>query len=475
MPLRSKEELDSRFIFLIAYMLALFTADLPPETIVVLLSGLEYFGEYSKTFSKLKTLIHGYRYKFSTAINVVSSKVYIKPFREFIIRFSQALFHGDNMISFLNREIEMTLNDYEANMNRKIDSMNNFLAIYGSLSSSLVFLMVNLTLISILFDVGTSALKLLSLAMVMVIVLMTLVIYLLYRPEVYILLRRYERVMGILAVMSCVILMMMGRNFVWVALGGGVLVGAGTYFRLRERRLSTLERHYVAFVTYFSRTFSVVNNLMDTLLSVMRGDLGTMRPLVTVSLNRLKYGVKKSIIFEMMGEESGSVLILMMNRILSATIELGGNVKEVGETISKVGVALLNLRARREQNGRAFEASVYAMQAASSAIGGALLALIQVFENIFTTNVISSIFTLGQVSIPELSILLLAILVALSFANGVSIAIAYGKSFFSSLYFIGILLIITALSFHYTYVLTGGIFSGVFQGLPSVSSIPQGV
>lgn len=475
MQLRSQDEVDSKFIFLVAYMLALFTADLPPENIIVTLSGLRYFGEYSKTFSRLATLIHGYRYKFSTAINIMSSKIYIKPFREFMIRFSQALSHGDEMISFLNREIDMTLNDFNADMNRKIESMNNFLAIYGSLSSSLVFLMVNLTLVSILFDVGTSVLQLLSLAMVAVIGLLTLVVYMLYRPEVYVILNRNEKLVGIIGVALALSIMLIQRNYISVAIAGGALIGTGIFFRMKERKLNMLERHYVAFITYFSRTYHVVNNLMDTLLSVMRGDLGSMRPLVTSSLNRLKFGVKKSLIFEMMGEESGSILILMMNRIISATIELGGNVKEVGETVSRIGTTLLNLRARREQNGRAFEASVFAMQGASSAIGGALLALIQVFETIFSNNAINTIFTLGQVSIPELSLLLLAILVALSFANGVSIAIAYGKTFYSSLYFVGILLVITALSFHFTYVLTQGIFSGVFQGLPTVTNIPGNI
>ncbi|MCG3109717.1 hypothetical protein L3N51_02012 [Metallosphaera sp. J1] len=475
MQLRRQDEVDSKFIFLVAYILALFTADLPPENIIVTLSGLKYFGEYSKTFSRLATLIHGYRYKFSTAINIMSSKVYIKPFREFMIRFSQALSHGDEMISFLNREIDMTLNDFNADMNRKIESMNNFLAIYGSLSSSLVFLMVNLTLVSILFDVGTSALYLLSLAMVAVIGLLTLVVYMLYRPEVYVILKRNEKLVGVVGVTLAGIIMLLQRNYISIAIAGGVLIGTGIFFRTKERRLSTLERHYVAFVTYFSRTYHVVSNLMDTFLSVMRGDLGSMRPLVTSSLNRLKFGVKKSLIFEMMGEESGSVLILMMNRIISATIELGGNVKEVGETVSRIGTTLLNLRARREQNGRAFEASVFAMQGASSAIGGSLLALIQVFETIFSSNAINTIFTLGQVSIPQLSLLLLAILVALSFANGISIAIAYGKTFYSSLYFVGILLIITALSFHFTYVLTQGIFSGIFQGLPTITSVPGNI
>ena len=475
MQLRSQDEVDSKFIFLVAYMLALFTADLPPESIVVTLSGLKYFGEYSKTFGRLATLIHGYRYKFSNAINIVSTKIYIKPFREFIIRFSQALSHGEEMMSFLNREIDMTLNDYNADMNRKIESMNNFLAIYGSLSSSLVFLMVNLTLVSILFDVGTSVLQLLSMAMVAVIGLLTLVVYMLYKPEIYVILKRNEKLVAVIGLLLSMAIMLLQRNYVAVAIAGGVLIGTGMFFRMKERRLNILERHYVAFVTYFSRTYHVVNNLMDTFLSVMRGDLGTMRPLVSSSLNRLKFGVRKSLIFEMMGEESGSVLILMMNRIISATVELGGNVKEVGETVSRIGTILLNLRARREQNGRAFEASVFAMQGASSAIGGSLLALIQVFENIFSTNVINSIFTLGQVSIPQLSLLLLAILVALSFANGISIAIAYGKTFYSSLYFVGILLVITALSFHFTYVLTQGIFSGVFQGLPTVTSIPGNI
>lgn len=469
MKLRSKDEIESKFIFLLLYMLALFTADLPPAVIVSLVASLDYLREYSAIFKKLDILINGFKYKFSIAINILASKERILPLRDFLIRFSQALSHGDDMQAYLEREINMTVSEYEANMMRKIDSMSNFLSIYGTLSSSLIFLMVNLTLISILFNIGTKGLELFSISLVMIILLMTLIVYLFYKPETYVIYKRREKYLTVSLILPVLIITILMHTFVSIILLGSEFLVLGIYFRSKERKLDILERHYVTFVTYFSRTYSIVNNLKEAFSSILRGDIGKMRPLVISAYSRLEFGIKKSIIFELMGEESGSVLILMMNRILASTIEYGGNVRHIGDILAKVGTSLLNIRAKREQNGRAFEASVYALQASSSAIGGTLISLLGIFEKIFSFNIVSNIFTLGKVNISLLSLLILFILIVISFANGIAITIAYGKSIYSGMYFIGILIIITVVAFHFSYILTSGIFNTVFKGLPKVS------
>ncbi|MEW9492348.1 MAG: flagellar protein FlaJ [Candidatus Aramenus sulfurataquae] len=374
------------------------------------------------------------------------------------------------MKSYLEREIDMNLTEYYATMNRKIESMANFISAYYTLSSALIFSVATLTLLSILFNIGTVVLRLMALAMIAIIGMLTIIVYVSYKPETYIIYKKQEKYLALIAIQSSLILIILTRNYLTVVVSGILMLGIGMYFRTKETKLNTLEKHYVSFVTYFSRTYSVVNNLRDSLISVLRGDVGAMRPLVTLAINRLEYGVRKSLIFELMGEESGSMLISMLNRIISAAIEFGGDVRYMGEIVAKIGTSLLNLRARREQNGRAFEALVYALQATSAAIGGALLSLLETFENIFAFNAVNEIFTFGYVNIAEISMILLLIFVALSFANGISIAIAYGKTFFSGLYFIGILLIITALAFHFTYVATEGLFKGIFQEIPPVLS-----
>ncbi|MFP3202957.1 MAG: flagellar protein FlaJ [Sulfolobus sp.] len=469
MKLRSKDEMESKFIFLLSYMLALFTADLPPGVIISLVASLEYLKEYSAIFKKLDILINGFKYKFSTAINILASKERILPLRDFLIRFSQALSHGDDMQAYLDREINMAISEYEANMMRKIDSMANFLSIYGTLSSSLIFLMVNLTLVSILFNMGTSSLELLSMSLVMIVLLMTLIVYMSYKPETYVIYKKREKYLTISLIMPVLILTILMHSFISILLLGSEFLALGIYFRSKERKLDILERHYVTFVTYFSRTYSIVNNLKEAFSSILRGDIGKMRPLVMSAYNRIEFGIKKSIVFELMGEESGSVLILMMNRVIANTIEYGGNIRHIGDILAKVGTSLLNIRAKREQNGRAFEASVYALQASSSAIGGTLISLLGIFEKIFSFDIISNIFTLGKVNISLISLLILFILIVISFANGIAITIAYGKSIYSGMYFIGILMIITVIAFHLSYIMTSGIFSSVFKGLPNVS------
>jgi flagellar protein FlaJ len=148
---------------------------------------------------------------------------------------------------------------------------------------------------------------------------------------------------------------------------------------------------------------------------------------------------------------------------------MGGNILVVGEILSKIGDSILNIRARKEQNGRAFETSIYALQTASSGVSAALISIVGMLNTIFSVQNVSTVFSFSQVNIDLISRIFLIILFTLSFANGIAITLAYGRSLYVSLYFIGILLIFSAITYHIVLILTGNIF----KALSSPSGILQ--
>ncbi len=252
------------------------------------------------------------------------------------------------------------------------------------------------------------------------------------------------------------------------------LICLGIYFKIMERAEEKIERDYLVFVRYFSRTFVAVGTLKHALQGVMRGELGSMKPLVKRMQNRSELGIDKRRLFKMMSAESRSQMVMMGNTVMGSTLEAGGDVGFIGNTLSILMEMILNIRIRREQNARAFESTVYTMQMTSAAVGGALIAVMGVFVTLFSQNSTYTVFDIGQANIPALTFDILVLLVILSYTSGFTICVAYGKPLALSIFHIGILLVVTIASFEIAHQLASGIFSGLFQpggvGTPTPTS-----
>ncbi|WP_269470942.1 type II secretion system F family protein [Sulfodiicoccus acidiphilus] len=450
-------------MFVVAYMVAMFSSGVPPEVVVYILADEKFFSPYRDYMKRIRVLVSGYRYKFQSAANRISRFVTVTPFKEFLVRFGQAVAFGDNMESYLSREVDVALSEYNANMMRKLESMNNFLAIFGTLNSSLVFLMADVTIISLLYSAGETLIRLVFLAVVAVAGTMGIFMYSLYKPETYVVRSRLDNYLALFVVMVTVSVSFLVGNFEVVMASGVLLTTMGLWYRVKENRINSVERHYVLFVRYFSRNYSVIGNLRESMYSVMRGELGSLRPFVVRAIRRLEMGVDKDKVLSLLGDESGSVLIQMMNKVITTTVTLGGKVKEVGEMLSKVGDSILNVRSRREQNGRAFESTMYALQAASAGVSAALISITGILDKLFQLPSVSSVFAFTPIDIGGVERLLLTLLVALSYTNGLGISVAYGRSMHASLYFMGVLLLISGLTFHIALILTGRIFGALYS------------
>ncbi|AGJ61597.1 Archaeal flagella assembly protein J [Sulfolobus islandicus LAL14/1] len=282
--------------------------------------------------------------------------------------------------------------------------------------------------------------------------------YLLYRPENYIRYNVIDKLLLTLAISLSIIFSIIYTSYIVLMVTGIVLLGVGLRYRIYENKINRIERHFLLFIRYFSRNCAIVSNLKESLMAVLRGDLGDVKPLIKRSLNRLNFGINKEKIFRLIGDESGSVLVSMLSKVLYETISMGGNVMIIGEILSKIGDSVLNIRSRKEQNGRAFETSIYALQTASAGVSAALISIVGMLNNIFSTQNVSTVFSFSEVNIDMISRIFLIILLILSFTNRIAITLAYCKSLYVSLYFIGILIILSSISYHIVLILTGNIF-----------------
>ncbi|MEM0121478.1 MAG: flagellar protein FlaJ [Thermoprotei archaeon] len=469
----SKDEIDPYYLFMIAFSQALFSSGYPVAEVLVRLGSQQYFSPYHRYYKRISNLVNGFGYKISVAIGAILNQVSIKPFKDYLVRLSQAISYGDDLVVFLGRELKTAMAFFEAVNSRKQESMNTFLALYGTLNSALVFLIVDITVLAVLYGIGVSLIVLLSVAVAMISLMMTLVVYALYKPYARLIFPRHAYLTSSVVGIVGLALVFLGRNLPYIVGAGALMLGMGIYYRAIERSIEKIEGDYLVFVRYFSRTFDVVSNVPESLLGVLRGELGAVRGLVKKMYNRILLGVDKRIVFETMSVESRSHTVSMSNAVVSSTLEAGGNLGSIGESLAQLLEMLFNIKKRREQNGRTFETTVYTLQLTSSAVGGALLAIVSIFSKLFQAIAAYNVFSIGNVNIQEVSFVVLMVLLLLCFTNGFTIAVAYGKPTPLAVYYIGILLILTVVSYDATLTLTRNLFSSLFSPGGIIQSPPS--
>lgn len=450
------------------FSLALFSSGFQIEEIIRRLGAQSDFAPYNKYFKRISNLVSGYGFKISSAITDTLREVKITPFKEFLVRFSQSISYGDDSVEFLERELATSSTIFQATNERKQESMNTFLSLYGTMNSALLFLMVDFAVMGVLYDLGTGAMSLIAVGLAITSAMMTFVIYILYKPFARMIFPTHGSLLSIAAITITGGMILLFHDFAVIFASGLALICLGIYFRVMEHAEQTLEKDYLVFVRYFSRTFEAVGTLGQSLLGVLRGELGSMRPIVKKMHIRSQLGIDKRRIFKTMSQESKSQMIMMGNSVIGSTLEAGGGVGYVGDKLANLMEMILNIRSRREQNGRAFETTIYTMQLTSAGIGGALISILGVFTKLFSAMG-TEIFSVSNVNTTQMRYLVLLLLVVLAYTGGFAITIAYGKPQAMSPLNIGALLIITVVVFEISTVLAQSIFGSLFstQGLTS--------
>ena len=290
-----RSEIDPYYLFVLSFSLALFSSGYPIEDIIRRLGDYDNFPPYNKYFKRISRLVSGYGFKISSAISNSLKEVKVAPFKEFLIRFSQSISYGDSIVEFLERELKTSSTIFQSTNERKQESMNTFLSLYGTLNSALVFLMVDVTIMSVLYSIGSSLIILLTVTLGVVSSMMTLVIYFVYKPFSKMIFPTRAYALALLSLGATVVPILIFQTPIVIFGAAVVLICLGIYFKIMERAEERIERDYLVFVRYFSRTYVAVGTLKHALLGVMRGELGSMKPLVKRMQNRSESGLTRGV------------------------------------------------------------------------------------------------------------------------------------------------------------------------------------
>lgn len=432
---------EADYLFLVTHMSAVATGRPPRHKLFELYSVTgQAYGPYSRVLSEISSLARRWGYSYAQAIRHYLRRVRDSTFRDFLARFSEAINVGEDEALVLETERGIAAANYEARYHRALDVLRVLLGIYAATMSSVIFINVNMLLISMLMLAMTPA-PLLSLsATVAALAFLSYAVHrlaprerLLHSMRVQPRWRKrvaYSALVAICAGAAAGGLLMLNTGelgLAFVALGGATLI-PGLMAHRYEGHVKRLELFFQAFVRSYGLTYSVVKNHLVALRSMLRVDLGPLAPLVRRLYARLSSGIDKALAWAHFAAESGSENIRRCVDVLYDTVDSGGDVAKVGVVLSETLLKVVNLRGLRGQVVRAFQGVVYVLHIVMVVLLEFVAALIAILQRavlaVGGANVLP--FHVEAVDPGLLMLVRVVLLLALSIINAVTIKMAEG-------------------------------------------------
>jgi len=385
-------EVDDRMLFLLARMYLISTGEPPKEKLFEVESVTGYsYDPYGSYLRDISVLAREWGYGFVNAIRLYLNKVRNFFFRDFLARLAEAISVGEDLKLFLRTEYETAFEEYEARYARTLELNKVLMGVYSATVSSVLFINVNMLLLSILFW-GGPLLSILSL--IAGVAALAVLTYIMYRilpkepllhdmegfPErkVYLYMLLTSVISGTL--MGLTIVRMLSSTYYFFASLGAFLLLPGVVAYRIERKIKRIESFYRVFVRSFGLTYSSVRSYRVALRSILRVEMGDLTPIVKRLYSRLLNGVDKALAWRLFAAESGSEYIRRCTDILYAASESGGDMSQTGYTLSSMLLRLDNLRKQRLQTARAFQSVIYVLHILMVALTEFIVALVLLLQ-----------------------------------------------------------------------------------------------
>lgn len=484
-------EVDEELVFLMTHMYSVSTGKPPAEKLFTLrgISGSRY-GIYGETLRKIATLAKEWGYGFIKSIQIQAQRVTNPFFKDFLIRLSEALNVGEDTETFLKVEFDATLTEYESNYDRVLEAIKTLLGIYTAAASSAIFIVVNMTLIALLLYGG---LQLIIAAFVSTILALATLVFLMYRllpkenlvhnleinlPELK--LYVYTLLLSVTAgaLLGVVMFQVFKEPAYFMISFGVMLVLPGILGKRIENKVKNVDNFFTIFIRSFGLTYLSIRSYVLTLRSLLRTDFGELSKPLRKLYARLTNGVDKKVAWFYFIGESGSEAVRKGIDIFYDATEAGGDPTKVGTALSITLQKLLDLKKKREQVAKAFEATMYFLHTLIVAITEFIIALVIMFQDIFAkfgNSLPLQAFSITYVD-PQIVILMKLILIfAVTLLNAFAMKVASG-GFSGTIWIkVSVLLIISGITMLLSSQLVNTMIQslGLSLGYEDIASLPQ--
>ena len=394
---RRSRYMDISLLFLLAHMYAVSTGRPARRRLFELNTVIGGYGRYQVVLRRIAVLAVEWGYGFVRATRLYASRVVNEAFRGFLIRLSEVLRTGDDVVRFLRVELGTAIRQFNSNYVRSIDMLRIFLGLYATLMSASVFVILTFTILT-LFVGGDTRLFIVSMVVLTVIIGVFALLAGMIVPEDPLIYKprgsNHPRLRRLRAATLAALAASMAagpaaymatRDPMYTILAFALPAVAPGVVALRlEAFVKSINRFYQVFVRSFGLTYSVIPNFASALASILAADYGELTPFIRRLYARITNGVDPHLAFRLFAEETLSMDVVRGTNIIVDSIDAGGDPSEVGIMLNDLLIRLNDLRIDRDRVTRTFEAVVYMMQGLVAAISSAIVNILVLFGDYYS-------------------------------------------------------------------------------------------
>lgn len=440
--------IDLPLLFLVHHMYAISTGRPPRKRLFELECVAGGYNEYESALRRISLLATDWGFGFIRAIRlVVSREVGNKIFGDYLLRLSEVLRTGEDPSRFLSMELSAVRRGYQSNYLRAVDIMRITLGLHNTLTSSTAFIITVMAILMVFMGGALQQYVLSIIGSAFTVAFFTAVLYLLLpkekltphlKPRPKHVFKTYD-----LSVVACTLASVTGGYIMFrfanqlelsLFVAALVLVVPGLVATRIEGRIKRMEGFYTVFIRGFGLTFSVIPNYARALHSVLASDFGPLTKHIAAAYAKLSNGLDPKVVWRHYAYDVWSDLVARSTNIVVDTVEVGGNLRELGMALSDTITRVLDLRNLRERTARTFEATVYVVQALVTVIAMSVIEILRSFSKFIQGLIIGleisatelPFFMLTPNELAFLTNVTLIYLAFLTVINAVAVKIARG-------------------------------------------------
>ncbi len=459
--------IESEFPFFLLYFRSIATARVSRGLLFKLFSEKAVFKHISEIFRKIHILVDVWRYGHAEACEASCRHAASKLFKSFLVRMSQSIGSGEDLEDFIHREYRNFMAAYPEERDRMLDRLRKFCDAYVSVFSSTTLICVTILLAALFYSfklmIEVAVIGLTSVSMLLF--LFSWVMFSQARPDSILpkggnkppRRKLIEKInLAMLAALPAIYLLplpMFNQLFYKVAFMGVPIMVGGFLGRRYVGRVKACEQHYPSFLRQVASICSAGIPVKTALKDAVNVNYGPLSKAVRRLYAKLGLRINSDIAWRSFEVEVDSQLISRVNSVFTDVLYRGGNVGEVAKLIESMYFIYTTIRRRRYQ-------IVSYLNGLLVPLHTAMCGMLAIICGFFTAlkkfvSFMPTILPL-QATFPTdfINTYFIFVLVLFSLNNAAAIYSIEGDSYFTLLFFLGLMLACGSLVYGFVYQAT---------------------
>ena len=444
-------KIDEELVLSILHMYVVSQGDVGPDQLVSSVAKMKEYGYYSRVFSKIREIAKDFGYGFAKAMTHMAELVKA-PLKDILIRCTEALSTPEPK-EYLELENSTLFEEYSGHYLRSIESIKTLGGVYGTFQSVSVFIVMTLDIMSTFINIPNIVYYsyVISAVAIMVMFLGFKAVIpkekLVYidgdnPPRLYRIFKLSMLVALSLAVPAALIGASISPPYGFIIFGASIILPGLLAYRF-ESFIIMIDNYYPTFIKALCENMASTSSIKSALSYVLHMELGPLKGLVKRALARLMFGIKMEKSIDLLSLESASYHIYTMNRMLLDAVNYGGDLIEVGKILGDSSIKFLEFRKRRSYVAKSFKTVIFILHPVTVA----LLVILTYLCRFFSQSMVSlPYFSFGEIPISAIHIGNILMILFLTTLNAMALREAESRFWGTSLLYIGLLLILSGVS-----------------------------